>query len=68
MSDKVFHIIEARDLDTNQVEERRLYTTEEQYKIRGPKQISKFVKKYKVKVTKYVCNESVEILNQKPVC
>ena len=63
---KNFYIIEARDLQTNQLEKRRIYTTSQQYKSIGLKQIDKFEKIYKVKVTKYICNESVEILNQKP--
>ena len=63
---KNFYIIEARDTKTNQLEKRRIYTTSQQYKSIGLKQIEKFEKLYKVKVTKYICNESVEILNQKP--
>lgn len=63
---KNFYIIEARDSQTNQLEKRRIYTTSQQYKSIGLKQIKKFEKIYKVKVTKYICNESVEILNQKP--
>ena len=63
---KNFYIIEARDLQTNQLEKRRIYTTESQYNSIGSKQIEKFNKKYKVKVTKYICDEHVEILNQKP--
>lgn len=59
---KNFYIIEARDNTTNALEKRRVYTTKEQYKSIGSKQIEKFRKLYNVKVTKYVCNESVELL------
>lgn len=66
MGSRNFYIIEARDSKTNQLEKRRLYTNSEQYTSIGLKQIEKFENLYKVKVTKYICNESVEILNQKP--
>ena len=66
MESRNFYIIEARDKSTNQLEKRRLYTTMEQYKSIGLKQVEKFEKLYKVKVTKYICNESIEILNKKP--
>ena len=62
---KIFYIIEARDPDTRHLEHRRVYTTEEQYLIRGMKQVEKFNELYDVKVTKYICNESVEVLNLK---
>ena len=65
MGTKIFHIIEARDPETRHVEDRRVYTTEEQYLIRGMKQVEKFNKVYDVKVTKYICEESVEVLNLK---
>ena len=32
----------------------------------GLKQVKKFNELYNVKVTKYVCNESIEVLNLKP--
>ena len=62
---KIFYIIEARDPETRHLEHRRVYTTEEQYLIRGMKQVEKFNELYDVKVTKYICNESVEVLNLK---
>jgi len=65
MGTKIFHIIEARDPETRHVEDRRVYTTEEQYLIRGMKQVEKFNKVYDVKVTKYICEESVEVLDLK---
>tara|TARA_B100000927_G_scaffold208033_1_gene169042 strand:+ start:167 stop:2086 length:1920 start_codon:yes stop_codon:yes gene_type:complete len=63
---KIFHILEARDSETRHLEHRRVYTTEEQYEKRGLKQVEKFNKTYNVVVTKYVCNESIEVLNLKP--
>lgn len=63
---KIFHILEARDSETRHLEHRRVYTTEEQYQKRGLKQVEKFNKTYNVIVTKYVCNESIEVLNLKP--
>lgn len=66
MSDKIFHILEARDSETRHLEHRRVYTTEEQYQKIGLKQVEKFNKMYNVIVTKYVCNESIEVLNLKP--
>ncbi len=62
---KIFYIIEARDPETRHLEHRRVYTTEEQYLIRGMKQVEKFNELYDVKVTKYICSESVEVLNLK---
>lgn len=62
---KNFYILEARDVGTNQLEKRRLYTTEKQYKSIGLKQVEKFSKLYNVKVTKHICTEQVEILNNK---
>lgn len=66
MSNKIFHILEARDSQTKHLEHRRVYTTEEMYQKIGLKQVKKFNELYNVKVTKYVCNESIEVLNLKP--
>tara|TARA_R110001599_G_scaffold140731_3_gene320962 strand:- start:5924 stop:6145 length:222 start_codon:yes stop_codon:yes gene_type:complete len=62
---KDFYIIEARDSKTNQIEKKRIYTTLKQYESIGLKQVHKFKKYYNVKVTRYICNESICILDNK---
>ena len=54
----------AKDADTNGIEKFRIYSSKEQYERIGTRQVKKFLKSYKVVVTKYVCNEGVEIVNQ----
>jgi hypothetical protein len=63
---KDFYIIEARDSKTNQLEKKRIYTTLKQYKSIGLKQVEKLKKMYNVKVTRYICNKSICILDNQP--
>ena len=62
---KVFYIIEARDADTNHLEKRRVYCSEQQYNSIGLNQVKKFSKSYNLKVIKHICAEQVEVLNKK---
>jgi len=59
-----FYIIHAKDPDTNGIEKFRIYSSKEQYERMGRKQVKKFLKSYKVVVTKYICNEEIQIINQ----
>ena len=61
---KEFYIMHAKDPYTNCIEKFRIYSSKEQYERIGTRQVKKFLKSYKVVVTKYVCNEGVEIINQ----
>ena len=62
---QVFYVVEARDIDTNHVERRRVYCSEKQYISIGLNQIEKLSKLYKLKITKHICTESVVINNTK---
>jgi hypothetical protein len=61
---KNFYILEARRHDGH-LAKRKIYTTDKQYNSEGHKQIQKLSKYYSIKVTKYICAESVEILKPK---
>ncbi len=55
---RVFRIVEARCSDTNTLEKRKVYTTDQQYETRGKKSIEKLRLFYNVTVTTFTsCEE-----------
>ena len=55
---RVFRIVEARCVDTNLLEKRKVYTTDQQYEKRGKKSIEKLRLFYNVTVTTFTsCEE-----------
>ncbi|BCV01494.1 MAG: hypothetical protein CM15mV42_1760 [uncultured marine virus] len=58
------YIIEARDVDTNHLEKRRLYTSRKQFRSIGKNQIDILSKSYNVKVTKYKCSQPDVIVSK----
>jgi len=55
---RIFRIVEARCCDTNLLEKRKVYTTDQQYETRGKKSIEKLRLFYNVTVTTFTsCEE-----------
>lgn len=54
---RIFRIIEARCTNTNTLEKRKVYTTDEQYKKRGQKSVEKLRLFYNVTVITYTACE-----------
>ena len=55
---RIFRIVEARCSDTNTLEKRKVYTTDQQYETRGKKSIEKLRLFYNVTVTTFTsCEE-----------
>ena len=55
---RIFRIVEARCVDTNLLEKRKVYTTDEHYKKQGLKSIERLTLFYNVTVTTFTsCKE-----------
>ena len=62
---RIFRIVEARCSDTNTLEKRKVYTTDQQYETRGKKSIEKLRLFYNVTVTTFTSCEEDTVKNLK---